>query len=59
MALRDAAALSTSLARAAHRTPLVNIVRDYERRMVAEGFAAVRRSSANGVRMLGENPLPG
>ncbi|WHT22959.1 FAD-dependent monooxygenase [Crossiella sp. CA-258035] len=58
MALRDAAALSAALANAAPGTSLVDVVRDYERHMVEEGFDAVKRSSANGVRLLGENPLP-
>ncbi|WP_229908294.1 FAD-dependent oxidoreductase [Amycolatopsis oliviviridis] len=58
MALRDAAALSTSLARATPGTPLVDLVRDYERDMIEKGFDAVKRSSANGVRILGEDPLP-
>ncbi|MGW0515793.1 FAD-dependent oxidoreductase [Crossiella sp. NPDC003009] len=57
MALRDAAALSAALACAAPGTSLVDVVRDYERHLVEEGFDAVRRSSANGVRLLGETPL--
>lgn len=54
MALRDAAVLAGALA----RTTQAHAVRDYERHLVEEGFDAVRRSSANGVRMLGEDPLP-
>ncbi|WP_433337535.1 FAD-dependent oxidoreductase [Spirillospora sp. CA-294931] len=58
MALRDAAALAASLAQAAPGAPLADVVRDYEKHMLKEGFDAVRRSSANGVRTLGEDPLP-
>lgn len=58
MALRDAAALAAALAHAAQDTPLVNVVRQYERHMIEDGFDAANRSSANGVRILGENPLP-
>lgn len=58
MALRDAAALSAALAKAAAGAPLIDVMNDYERDMIAEGFDAVKRSSANGVRILGEDPLP-
>ncbi|MFC3452488.1 FAD-dependent oxidoreductase [Amycolatopsis speibonae] len=58
MALGDAAALSTALAEAAAGSPIVEVVGAYERDMLTEGFDAVKRSSANGVRTLGENPLP-
>lgn len=58
MALRDGAALAASLSQVADGSPLISAVRGYERRMVDEGFPLVRRSSANGVRMIGESPLP-
>lgn len=55
LALRDAAALTAALA---YGGPLIPALRSYEREMIDSGFAAVRMSAANGVRFLGQDPLP-
>jgi 2-polyprenyl-6-methoxyphenol hydroxylase-like FAD-dependent oxidoreductase len=57
-ALRDAATLAAALGAAAAGTPLADAIAGYEKAMVDYGFAAVRRSAANGVRIIGQDPLP-
>jgi 2-polyprenyl-6-methoxyphenol hydroxylase-like FAD-dependent oxidoreductase len=57
-ALRDAATLADALNKAAHGRPLVAALRDYETATIDYGFAAVRASTDNGHRFLGQNPLP-
>ncbi|GAA3620568.1 FAD-dependent monooxygenase [Nonomuraea rosea] len=54
-ALRDAAALAGALRDGG---PALSALRAYEAEMIDYGFAAVRRSAANGHRFLGQDPLP-
>ncbi|GII66291.1 monooxygenase [Sphaerisporangium krabiense] len=54
-ALRDAATLAKALRDGG---PIVPALRAYETAMIDYGFAAVRRSAANGHRFLGQDPLP-
>lgn len=60
LALRDAASLAAALAGGRPLIPelLIAELRSYEREMIDSGFAAVRASAANGVRVLGQDPLP-
>ncbi|WP_433664159.1 FAD-dependent oxidoreductase [Nocardia sp. CA-128927] len=58
MALRDAAALATSLTEVAAGHPLLAAVDGYERAMADEGFRMVQFSAANGTQTLGADPLP-
>jgi 2-polyprenyl-6-methoxyphenol hydroxylase-like FAD-dependent oxidoreductase len=57
-ALRDAAALSEALADVAAGKPVEATLAAYEDAMRDYGFAAVRRSAANGVLVIGQDPLP-
>lgn len=57
-ALRDAAALADALIDAAAGKPVESALGGYEAAMRDHGFAAVRYSAANGVRVIGQNPLP-
>ena len=54
-ALRDAATLAAALS---VDGSVLDALAGYEAAMVGYGFAAVRRSAANGERMLGQDPLP-
>lgn len=57
-ALRDAAALTDTLAAVADGADLIPALAGYEAAMRDYGFAAVRWSAANGHRLLGQDPLP-
>lgn len=57
-ALRDAAALTEALGRAATGAPLIPELRKYEADMTAYGFAAVRESAHDGAERYHANPLP-
>lgn len=57
-ALRDAAALTDALIDIAAGKPVEPRLAEYEAAMRDYGFAAVRYSAANGVRVIGQNPLP-
>ena len=57
-ALRDAAGLTDALIDIAAGKPVEPRLAEYEAAMRDYGFAAVRYSAANGVRVIGQNPLP-
>ncbi|HEY4018936.1 MAG TPA: NAD(P)/FAD-dependent oxidoreductase [Pseudonocardiaceae bacterium] len=57
-ALRDAAGLADALIDVVAGKPLEPRLAEYEAAMRDYGFAAVRYSASNGVRVIGQNPLP-
>lgn len=57
-ALRDAAGLADALIDVVAGKPLESRLAEYEAAMRDYGFAAVRYSASNGVRVIGQNPLP-
>lgn len=57
-ALRDAAGLTDALIDIAAGKPVEPRIAEYETAMREYGFAAVRYSASNGVRVIGQNPLP-
>jgi 2-polyprenyl-6-methoxyphenol hydroxylase-like FAD-dependent oxidoreductase len=57
-ALRDAAGLTDALIDIAAGKPVEPRLAEYEAAMRDYGFAAVRYSASNGVRVIGQNPLP-
>ena len=57
-ALRDAAGLTDALLDIAAGKPVEPRLAEYEAALRGYGFAAVRVSAANGVRVIGQNPLP-
>ncbi|HEX4226643.1 MAG TPA: NAD(P)/FAD-dependent oxidoreductase [Pseudonocardiaceae bacterium] len=57
-ALRDAAALTDALIDVAAGKPVQARLGEYEAAMRDYGFAAVRQSAANGIRVIGQDPLP-
>ena len=58
-ALRDAAGLGDALIDIAEGKPVEARLAEYEAAMREYGFAAVRYSAANGMRVIGQDPLPG